>query len=75
MKLYEHYFNEPLAQTGARPHTEVEELLGMLRDPFGNTAQHRHNAGKCRFQIQTCPATERQKGGITQSTFDAILCG
>ena len=55
MKLYEHYFNDLFRKQAHVRNAEVEELLGMLRDPFSSTRNTATHAGKCRFQIQTCP--------------------
>ena len=42
MRLYEHYFNDLFRKQTHVRNAEIEELLGMLRDPFsgtGSTAQ------------------------------------
>jgi oligoendopeptidase F len=75
MNLYWHYFDDLFRRQAHVRAAEVEELMGMLRDPFGtvrNTAGLLANAD---FRFK--PA--RNKGGkkveLTQSTYDAILNG
>ena len=61
MKLYEHYFNDIFRKQAHVRNAEVEQLLGMLRDPFNSTQQYGRHAGKCRFQIQTCTGQQGQE--------------
>ena len=73
MSLYEYYFNDLFRKQAHVRNTEVEELLGMLRDPFGtvrNTAGMLANAD---FKFKPARNSKGKKVDLTQSTFDAIL--
>src|SRR5215510_3568885 len=73
MNLYEHYVNDLFRRQAHVRDAEVEELLGMLRDPFGTVRTTAHMLANADFQFK--PARDRQgkKVELTQSTFDAIL--
>src|SRR5262245_48717676 len=73
MGLYEHYINDLFRRQTHVRSAEVEELLGMLRDPFvtaRNTAGLLANAD---FKFQPARSKDGKKVELTQSTFDAIL--
>ncbi|HEU0297599.1 MAG TPA: oligoendopeptidase F [Anaerolineales bacterium] len=75
LSLYEHYVNDLFRRQAHVRDAEVEELLGMLQDPFGTvrtTAQMLANAD---FQFKPARDSQGNKVELTQSTFDAILNG
>jgi oligoendopeptidase F len=75
MKLYEHYFNDLFRKQAHVRNAEVEELLGMLRDPFGNTRNTATMLANADFKFEPARDSKSKKVELTQSTFDAILCG
>lgn len=73
MKVYEHFVNDLFRKQAHVRSAEVEELMGMLRDPFGtvrNTASLLANAD---FKFKPAKNSKGKKVDLTQSTFDAIL--
>ena len=73
MKVYEHFVNDLFRKQAHVRSAEVEELMGMLRDPFGtvrNTASLLANAD---FKFKPAKNSKGKKVELTQSTFDAIL--
>ena len=73
MKVYEHFVNDLFRKQAHVRSAEVEELMGMLRDPFGtvrNTAGLLANAD---FKFKPAKNSKGKKVELTQSTFDAIL--
>jgi oligoendopeptidase F len=75
MKLYEHYFNDLFRKQAHVRNAEVEELLGMLRDPFGNTRNTATMLANADFKFKPARDSKSKKVELTQSTFDAILAG
>lgn len=75
MKVYEHFVDDLFRKQAHVRSAEVEELMGMLRDPFGtvrNTASLLANAD---FKFKPAKNSKGKKVELTQSTFDAILNG
>jgi oligoendopeptidase F len=75
MNLYQHYINDLFRRQAHVRDAEVEELMGMLRDPFStvrNTASLLANAD---FKFTPARDSKGKKVELTQSTFDAILNG
>jgi len=73
MKVYEHFINDLFRKQAHVRSAEVEELMGMLRDPFGtvrNTAGLLANAD---FKFKPAKNSKGKKVELTQSAFDAIL--
>lgn len=75
LKLYEHYFNDLYRKQAHVRNAEVEELLGMLPDPFNSTKSTASMLANADFRFK--PARDRQKKKIklTQSTYNSILHG
>ena len=72
-KVYEHFVNDLFRKQAHVRSAEVEELMGMLRDPFGtvrNTASLLANAD---FKFKPAKNSKGKKVELTQSAFDAIL--
>ncbi|HSO13990.1 MAG TPA: oligoendopeptidase F [Anaerolineales bacterium] len=75
MSLYEHYVNDLFRKQVHVRNAEVEELLGMLRDPFGavrNTAGMLANAD---FKFKPARDSNGKKLELTQSTKNSLLHG
>ena len=73
MKVYEHFVNDLFRKQAHVRSAEVEELMGMWRDPFGtvrNTASLLANAD---FKFKPAKNSKGKKVELTQSAFDAIL--
>lgn len=73
MKLYEHFINELFRSQAHVRNAEVEELLGMVRDPFGavrNTAGMLVNAD---FKFKPATDSKGKKWELTQSTRSALI--
>ncbi|MCC6501148.1 MAG: oligoendopeptidase F [Anaerolineales bacterium] len=73
MKVYERFIADLFRKQAHVRSAEVEELLGMLRDPFGtvrNTASQLANAD---FKFKPAKNSKGKKVVLTQSAFDAIL--
>ena len=75
MRLYEHYFNDLFRKQTHVRNAEVEELLGMLRDPFSSTSNTATMLANADFKFKPARDSQNKKVELTQSTFDAILNG
>ncbi len=73
MKLYEHYFNDLFRKQQHVRSAEVEELLGMVRDPFGSVRATTNMLANADFKFTPAKSNKGKKVELTQSTFDAIL--
>src|SRR5688572_4065596 len=74
-KLHEHYFNDLFRKQTHVRNAEVEELLGMLRDPFSSTSVTTTLLANADFKFKPARDRKNKKVELTQSTFDAILNG
>ena len=75
MKVYGHFINDLFRRQAHVRNAEVEELMGMLRDPFGavrNTAAMLANAD---FKFKPARDSQGNKIELTQSTRNSILHG
>ncbi len=75
LKLYEHYFNDLIRKQTHVRSAEVEELLGMLRDPFVGTASTASQLANADFIFKPARDSKNQKVELTQSTYNSILGG
>jgi oligoendopeptidase F len=75
MKLYEHYFNDLFRKQEHVRNAEVEQILGMLRDPFSSTRGTTNMLANADFKFKPARDSKNKKVELTQSTFDAILNG
>ena len=73
LKQYEHYFNDLFRKQTHVRNAEVEELLGMLRDPFSSTSVTTNLLANADFKFKPARDRKNKKMELTQSTFDAIL--
>jgi len=73
MKLYEHFFNDLFRKQKHVRNAEVEEILGLARDPFGavrNTAAMLANAD---FKFKPAKDSNGKKLELTQSTKNSLM--
>ena len=75
MKLYEHYFNDLFRKQAHVRSTEVEELLGMLRDPFISTRNTTNMLANADFKFKPARDSKGKKLELNQSTYGSILHG
>ena len=75
LNLYEHYINDLFRRQAHVRDAEVEELLGLLRDPFGTVRSTANTLANADFQFKPARNSQGKKVELTQSTFDAILNG
>jgi len=75
MKPYEHYFNDLFRKQAHVRSAEVEELLGMLRDPFISTRNTTNMLANADFKFKPARDEKGKKIDLTQSTYNAILGG
>ena len=75
MRLYEHYFDDLFRKQAHVRTAEVEELLGMLRDPFISTRNTTNMLANADFKFKPARDTQSKKIELTQSTYNSILGG
>ena len=75
IKVYEHYFNDLFRKQEHVRNAEVEQILGMLRDPFSSTRGTTNMLANADFKFKPARDSKNKKVELTQSTFDAILSG
>jgi len=63
MKLYEHYFNDLFRKQAHVRNAEVEELLGMLRDPFSSTSATTNLLANADFKFKPARDRKNKKSG------------
>ncbi|HSQ38730.1 MAG TPA: M3 family metallopeptidase, partial [Anaerolineales bacterium] len=75
MKLYEHFVNDLFRKQAHVRNAEVEELLGMLRDPFGAVRSTAGMLANADFKFKPARDSKGDKLELTQSTKNSILHG
>ncbi|HET9905898.1 MAG TPA: oligoendopeptidase F, partial [Anaerolineales bacterium] len=75
MTMYEHYFTDLFRRQAHVRSAEVEQILGMLREPFSNTRGTTNLLANADFKFKPARNSKNKKVELTQSTFDAILNG
>jgi len=75
MKLYEHHINNLFRKQAHVRNAEVEELLGMLRDPFNSTWNTINMLANADFKFKPARDSKNEKIEVTQSTYNSILSG
>jgi len=73
MKPYGHYINDLFRRQAHVRDAEIEELMGMLRDPFGTVRSTASLLANADFKFKPARGKGGKKVELTQSTFDAIL--
>jgi oligoendopeptidase F len=73
MKLYEHYFHDLFRKQTHIRSAEVEELLGILRDPFNSTSSTASLLANADFKFKPARDSKNKKVELAQSTYNSIL--
>jgi oligoendopeptidase F len=73
MSMFTHYIDDLFRKQAHVRSAEVEELLGMLRDPFSTVRSTAGMLANADFKFEPARASDGKKIELTQSTFDAIL--
>jgi oligoendopeptidase F len=73
MKVYEHFFNGLFRKQAHVRNAEVEELLGMLRDPFGAVRTTAGAIANADFKFKPAKDSQGKKIELTQSTKNFLM--
>jgi len=73
MKLYEHFVNDLFRKQAHVRSAEVEEVLGLLRDPFGAVRTTASQLANADFKFKPARDSKGNKLELTQSTKNALL--
>jgi oligoendopeptidase F len=73
LKLYERFFDDLFRKQTHVRNPEVEELLGLVRDPFTGTSNTVSLLANADFQFKPARDKKGDKVELTQSTYNAIL--
>jgi oligoendopeptidase F len=73
MKRYEHFFNDLFRKQAHVRSAEVEELLGMVRDPFGAVRSTAGMLANADFKFKPAKDSKGKKLELTQSTRSALI--
>jgi len=72
LKIYEKYVNDLLRQKEHVRSAEVEEIMGMLSEPFGGVGQARQILTNTDLQFEDATDSNGESIGISQSNMDAL---
>jgi oligoendopeptidase F len=75
LAIYEHYVKDLLRKQDHVRSGEVEELLGMLADPFSGVSGTASMLTNADFKFQPAISTEGAESPVTQGTINKILAG
>jgi oligoendopeptidase F len=75
MQLYEHYIKDLLRRQTHVRSAEVEELFGLLRDPFSGPRTTAGLLTNADFKFKPASTSTNEKVPVTQSTYNSILGG
>jgi oligoendopeptidase F len=75
LKIYQHYVNDLFRKQAHVRNAEVEELLGMLRDPLLSTRNTTNMLANADFKFKPARDSKNNKIQLTQSTYNSILGG
>ena len=73
MKLYEHFVNDLFRKQEHVRSAEVEELMGMLRDPFGAVRTTASQLANADFKFKSAKDSNGKKLELTQSTKNSLM--
>lgn len=73
MRLYEHFVNDLFRKQAHVRNAEVEELLGMLRDPFGAVRTTAGMLANADFKFKPAKDSQGKKIELTQSTKNSLM--
>jgi oligoendopeptidase F len=75
MSMFRHYFTDLFRKQAHVRNAEVEELLGMLREPFNSTRNTTNMLANADFKFAPTRDSKNKKVEVTQSNYGAILGG
>lgn len=73
MKLYEHFIADLFRKQAHVRDAEVEELMGMLRDPFGAVRSTASQLANADFKFKPARDSKGNKLELTQSTKNSLM--
>ena len=73
MKLYERFVNDLFRKQAHVRSAEVEELMGMLRDPFGAVRTTASQLANADFKFKPARDSDGNKLELTQSTKNSLM--
>ncbi|MBT3314036.1 MAG: oligoendopeptidase F family protein, partial [Anaerolineae bacterium] len=73
LAIYEHFVNNLFRKQAHVRSSEVEEILGMLADPFGGAAATRSMLTNADFKFPSVKTADGQEIDLTQGTVPKIL--
>jgi len=73
MKVYEHFVNDLFRKQAHVRSAEVEELMGMLRDPFGAVRSTAGMLANADFKFKPARDSKGKKIDLTQSTKNSLM--
>ncbi|MBI2334011.1 MAG: oligoendopeptidase F [Chloroflexi bacterium] len=73
MKLYEHFINDLFRKQAHVRNAEVEELMGLLRDPFGAVRNTTAMLANADFKFKPAKDSKGNKLELTQSTKNSLM--
>ena len=73
MRLYEHFIDDLMRKQAHVRSAEVEELMGMLRDPFGAVTSTARMLANADFKFKPARDSEGNKLELTQSTKNSLM--
>jgi len=73
MKLYEYFLTDLFRKQAHVRNAEVEELMGMLRDPFGAVRSTASSIANADFKFKPAKDSKGKKLELTQSTKNSLL--
>ncbi len=73
LALYAHYFDDLFRRQAHVRSSEVEELLGMLADPFSGVDQNESMLTNADFQFKPARSSTGEELIMSQSTYDGLI--
>ncbi len=73
LALYAHYFDDLFRRKAHIRSGEVEELLGMLADPFSGASLNESMLTNADFQFQPARSSAGEERVMSQSTYDGLI--
>jgi oligoendopeptidase F len=73
LALYAHYFDDLFRKQAHIRSSEVEELLGMLSDPFSGVSMNESMLTNADFQFKPARSSTGEELIMSQSTFDGLI--
>jgi oligoendopeptidase F len=73
LALYAHYFDDLFRKQAHIRSGEVEELLGLLADPFSGVSQNESMLTNADFQFKPARSSTGEELVMSQSTYDGLI--